>query len=353
MSTSTPAPTPDRDPGASAAPRPAGAGDVALDVRDLQVRIGPAHIVRGVSWQARQGRTLGIVGESGSGKSITVMSATGLVRAPRAQVTGSSVLTGRDGAADLDLLTATDAQRRGVLGGRIGFVFQDPSTSLNPILTVERQLTEGIEAHLGTTRRAARSRALELLELVGIPDPSRRLDTYPHELSGGMRQRIMIAIALSCDPTLLIADEATTALDVTIQAQILDAVKDLQHRLGTAVVWISHDLAVVGGLADEVVVLYGGQVVEQAETLDLFARPSHPYTRGLLASRPRLGVTQERLEIIPGSPPDPRDIGDGCVFYDRCTVRADPRCATERPDLRDIGGGHRIRTFCEPEEVGA
>ena len=324
-------------------------GDIALDVADLEVRIGPAHIVRGVSWQARDGQTLGIVGESGSGKSMTVMSATGLVRAPRARVTGASVLRGRDGEADLDLVTASDAQRRGVLGRRIGFIFQDPSTSLNPILTVERQLTEGIEAHLGKTRREARGRALELLELVGIPDPQRRLESYPHELSGGMRQRVMIAIALACDPTVLIADEATTALDVTIQAQILEAVRELQERLGTAVVWISHDLAVVGGIADEVVVMYGGQVVEQAETLDLFARPSHPYTNGLLASRPRLGEDQDELTIIPGSPPDPRQIGAGCVFWDRCPVRSDPRCETERPDLREIGEGHLVRTFCAPQ----
>lgn len=317
----------------------------ALRVEDLHVRVGAAHIVRGVSWQVARGSTLGIVGESGSGKSISVMAASGLIGAPTYSVEGTVHLADREGPGSADLLRMSAEQRRKVRGQRIGFVFQDPATSLNPVLSVGRQLTEGPRTHLGLDDKQARSRALELLELVGIPDPQRRLKAYPHELSGGMRQRVMIAIALACDPDVLIADEATTALDVTIQAQILDAVKDLQHRLGTAVVWISHDLAVVGGLADEVAVMYGGQVVEQAETVELFTDTSHPYTRGLFESRPHLGQRADTLATIPGSPPDPASIPDRCVFYDRCTERHDERCATEQPPLRETTPGHLVRSF--------
>ncbi|WP_413452701.1 ABC transporter ATP-binding protein [Georgenia phoenicis] len=316
----------------------------ALEVRDLRVRIGTAEIVGGVSWSVEPGQTLGIVGESGSGKSMSVLAATGLVGAPTAQVTGQ-VLLGDDDGGPRDLLTLSPEALRRVRGRGIGFVFQDPATSLNPVLSVERQLTEGLEEHLGMTRRAATARALELLELVGIPDPERRLRSYPHELSGGMRQRVMIAIALACEPRVLIADEATTALDVTIQAQILDAVRHLQERLGTATVWISHDLAVVGGLADHVAVMYGGQVLEQADVLTLFRERAHPYTEGLFAARPRLGSGNEELVTIPGSPPDPRALPPGCVFWDRCTVRGDERCATQRPELREVAPGHRVRSF--------
>jgi peptide/nickel transport system ATP-binding protein len=232
-------------------PRPR-AGAAAFAVEDLHVVLGKgsraAHVVRGVSWSVEPGRTLGVVGESGSGKSMTVLAATGLVPPP-ARVTGRALLDG----TDLLQLSARALER--TRGRRLGFVFQDPMTSLNPLLTVERQITESIEEHLGATRRAARTRARELLELVGIPDPDRRLDSYPHQMSGGMRQRVMIAIALACEPTMLIADEPTTALDVTTQAQILEVVRELQERIGMAVVWISHDLGVVGGLADEVVVM--------------------------------------------------------------------------------------------------
>ena len=318
----------------------------ALEVRDLHVRIGSARIVDGVSWSVEPGQTLGIVGESGSGKSMSVLAATGLIGPPTARVSGQVLLADEDGAGrPRDLLTLSPEALRRVRGRGVGFVFQDPATSLNPVLTVERQLTEGLEEHLGMTRRAATSRALELLDLVGIPDPARRLRSYPHELSGGMRQRVMIAIALACEPQVLIADEATTALDVTIQAQILDAVRSLRERLGTATVWISHDLAVVGGLADHVVVMYGGQVLEQADVLTLFRERAHPYTEGLFAARPRLGADQAQLTTIPGSPPDVRELPAGCVFYDRCTVRADDRCATERPELREIAPGHLVRSF--------
>ncbi|HLT83685.1 MAG TPA: ABC transporter ATP-binding protein [Phototrophicaceae bacterium] len=321
----------------------------ALEVRDLRVRIGSAAIVGGVSWAVEPGQTLGIVGESGSGKSMSVLAATGLVGPPTAQVSGQVLLGDADGGTQ-DLLTLPREALRRVRGRRIGFVFQDPATSLNPVLTVERQLTEGLEEHLNMTRRAATARAVELLELVGIPDPHRRLGSYPHELSGGMRQRVMIAIALACEPQVVIADEATTALDVTIQAQILDAVRDLQERLGTATVWISHDLAVVGGLADEVAVMYGGLVLEQADVLTLFRERAHPYTDGLFAARPRLGAHETELVTIPGSPPDPRALPPGCVFWDRCTVRGDERCASQRPDLREVAPGHLVRSFYTREQ---
>lgn len=317
----------------------------ALDVRNLSVTIGQARIVRDVSWSVDRERTLGIVGESGSGKSMSVLSAAGMGPG-NARIDGQVRLSTSDG--EHDLLTLGGNALRRIRGRRIGFVFQDPATSLNPMLTVERQLTEGPEVHLGMTPRQARGRALELLELVGIPDPERRLKAYPHELSGGMRQRVMIAIALACDPEVLIADEATTALDVTIQAQIIEAIKELQARLGTAVVWITHDLAVVGGVADEVVVMYGGEVLERAETVALFQDTQHPYTRGLFESRPRLGERADTLASIPGSPPDPRAIPGGCVFWDRCGVRGDVRCRTEHPDLVEVSQGHWVRSFYTP-----
>jgi len=317
-------------------------------VEGLGLRIGEAHILSDVTWAVARGETLGIVGESGSGKSMSVLAATGLLPAAKGlRLTGRSWL---GGDAPIENLLALDAERlRRLRGPRIGFVFQDPATSLNPLLSVERQLTEGLEEHRGMTRRQAKHRAVELLELVGIPDPERRLQSYPHQLSGGMRQRVMIAIALSCDPEVLVADEPTTALDVTIQAQILEVVAELQHRLGTAVVWISHDLGVVGGIADRIAVLYGGHVVETGDMHDIFGGHRHPYTAGLLASRPRLGHRSAELAMIPGSPPDPRHLPSGCVFYDRCTVRSDDRCATERPPLvRPEGAaqGHLVRSFC-------
>lgn len=321
----------------------------ALDVRSLSVTIGSARIVRDVSWSVDRGQTLGIVGESGSGKSMSVLSAAGLGPG-NADISGTVQLTTSGGAAH-DLLAMGGNALRRVRGRRIGFVFQDPATSLNPMLTVGRQLTEGPEVHLRMTPRQARGRALELLELVGIPDPERRLKAYPHELSGGMRQRVMIAIALACEPEVLIADEATTALDVTIQAQIIDAIRELQERLGTATVWITHDLAVVGGIADEVVVMYGGEVLERAETVDLFQHTKHPYTRGLFESRPHLGQRTEQLLSIPGAPPDPRATPRGCVFWDRCSVRGDARCHSEHPELVDLGEGHWVRSFYLPEDT--
>jgi peptide/nickel transport system ATP-binding protein len=269
----------------------------ALSVRDLRVRIGKREIVHGISFDVEPEQTLGIVGESGSGKSMTVLAATGLLDAPGASVTGTSTLGGESG--DVQLVGASDRVLRSVHGGRIGFVFQDPGTSLNPLLTLERQITESLETHRRMTRRQANGRALELLEAVGLPDPETRLHAYPHQLSGGQKQRVMIAIAMACDPELLIADEPTTALDVTTQAQIIELVRDLQRDFGTAVVWISHDLGVIGQVADEVTVLQDGNPVEQAPIIDVFDHPQHAYTRELLQARPVVGSS--------GPPPPPDD----------------------------------------------
>ncbi|TLP96806.1 ABC transporter ATP-binding protein [Nesterenkonia salmonea] len=256
-------------------------------MEDLSVSIGRTEIVRGVSFAVNRGSTLGIVGESGSGKSMSVLAATGLLDAPGASVTGLSQL--HEDTRSLTLTSATARELRRVHGNSVGFVFQDPSTSLNPLLTLERQISETLETHRGMTRRAARSRALDLLESVGIPEAESRLDSYPHHLSGGQRQRVMIAIALACDPALLIADEPTTALDVTTQAQIIDLVKELQAERGTAVVWISHDLGVIGQVAEEVLVLKSGQIVEQGPTSSVMEQPKHTYTQQLLSARPTLG----------------------------------------------------------------
>jgi len=287
-----------------------------LQVTDLSVSIGRREIVHGLSFAVEPGGTLGIVGESGSGKSLSVLAATGLLDAPGARVTGSSLLRAGAGGAGagagagaggsvglrtsgrgdakgpdsgIQLVGASPKALRRVHGDAIGFVFQDPSTSLHPLLTLERQITETLETHRKLSRRQARVRALELLEAVGLPDPERRLDSYPHQLSGGQRQRVMIAIALACDPVLLVADEPTTALDVTTQAQIISLVQQLQHDTGTAVVWISHDLGVVGQVADDVLVLRDGEAVEHRPVLDLLDSPEHPYTQKLLEARPRLG----------------------------------------------------------------
>jgi peptide/nickel transport system ATP-binding protein len=264
-----------------------------LSVRDLHVRIGRREIVRGISFDVAREQTLGIVGESGSGKSMTVLAATGLLDAPGAVVTGSSTIA--TDASTTELIGASARTLRAVHGGRIGFVFQDPGTSLNPLLTLERQITESLEAHRKMTRRAASARALELLEAVGLPEPQNRLRSYPHQLSGGQRQRVMVAIALACDPEVLIADEPTTSLDVTTQAQIIDLVRDLQRDFGTAVVWISHDLGVIGQVADDVTVLRDGEAVEQAPILDVFDHPQHGYTCELLDARP----------LVDGSGPGP------------------------------------------------
>ncbi len=304
----------------------------AFRTRDVTI-----HAVNGVSFQVRSGELLGIVGESGSGKSVAMMSLMRLVPAPPAIIDATSVkLNGRD------LLTLDSAGLRAVRGGEIGFIFQDPMTSLNPVFTVGFQLAEPLVAHMGMSRRAARARAAELLALVGIPLPEKRLDDYPHQFSGGMRQRVMIAMALACDPKVLIADEPTTALDVTIQAQILELVRKLREELGMAIFWITHDLGVVAGIADRVAVMYGGCIVEEAPVGELFARPRHPYTAALLETLPNHENKRGgKLRVIAGQPPLLVAPPACCPFLSRCASAVD-RCAVENPALVEIGAAHRV-----------
>jgi len=319
---------------------PDGAAKV-LDVRDLntvfKTRSGEIHAVNHVSFDLEKGELLGVVGESGSGKSVTMMSLIGLLPSPPADVRAGEVLF--DGQ---DLLQIDADSLRDIRGARIGFVFQDPMTSLNPVYTVGFQLREPLRRHMGMNRRQANKRAAELLELVGIPAAAARLKDYPHQFSGGMRQRVMIAIALACDPEVLIADEPTTALDVTIQAQILELVKELRQKLGMAIIWITHDLGVIAGIADRVMVMYGGQVVEEAPVRALFKNPQHPYTKALLETIPHVrGERAARLEVIEGQPPILGDAPRSCPFRDRCPVAIDI-CARENPALFTTGPRHAV-----------
>jgi oligopeptide transport system ATP-binding protein len=306
-----------------------------LSVRDLAVRFdtpyGSVRAVDGVSFDLEQGECLGLVGESGSGKSVTNLALLGLVPMPPGVIESGSVhFDGRD------LLALSPEELRRIRGNRIAMIFQDPMTSLNPLLTVGRQLTEVLEEHRGLSHREARDLCARGLGDVGIPDPEARLDSWPHELSGGMRQRVMIAMALLCQPQVLIADEPTTALDVTIQAQILELLADLQERHGTAIVLITHDLGVVAGMADRVHVMYAGRFVESADTSSLFARPLHPYTEGLLASIPSFdGDPSEPLASIPGQPPDLVELPPGCAFEPRCPLSGEV-CGTATPPLEEI-----------------
>lgn len=323
---------------------PDGATPYILDVRDLKTvfrtRRGEVHAVNDVSFTLKPGELLGVVGESGSGKSVTMMSLIKLLPMPPAEIRGGQILF--DGE---DLATASEDTLRAIRGARIGMVFQDPMTSLNPVFTVGYQITEPLRKHMGMNKSAAADRAVELLELVGIPDARRRLGDFPHQFSGGMRQRVMIAIALACDPKVLIADEPTTALDVTIQAQILELVKDLRKKLGMAIVWITHDLGVIAGIADRVMVMYGGQVVEQAPVRELFANPQHPYTRMLLETVPSVsGERADKLEVIEGQPPILSKHPESCPFHDRCPQAFD-RCARENPQRIDVGAGHDTACF--------
>ena len=306
----------------------------------FKTRTGDVHAVNSVSFELRPGELLGVVGESGSGKSVTMMSLLGLLPSPPAMVDGASVMF-----EGVDLLRCSDEQLRSIRGARIGFIFQDPMTSLNPVFTVGFQIIEPLRKHMGMSKQAARQRAQELLELVGIPDAGRRLSDYPHQFSGGMRQRVMIAIALSCDPKVLIADEPTTALDVTIQAQILELVRELRQKLGMAIVWITHDLGVIAGIADRAMVLYGGQIVEMAPVQELFSRPAHPYTRALLKTLPRLkGARAEKLDVIEGQPPIIKAAPASCAFRARCSVALE-RCARENPQRLSIAPGHDVVCF--------
>ncbi|HKU41862.1 MAG TPA: ABC transporter ATP-binding protein [Polyangiales bacterium] len=302
----------------------------ALSVRDLCVYFrteqGEVKAVDGVSFDVQPGEVLGIVGESGSGKSVTSLAVMGLLPQPPAHFPRGEVLFGGK-----SLLRSSDRELRAIRGKRIAMIFQDPMTSLNPYLTIERQLSEVLELHESLSRSAARQRAVAMLAKVGIPDAERRIDSYPHELSGGMRQRVMIAMALLCGPELLIADEPTTAVDVTIQAQILALIKELQAGSAMSVILITHDLGVVAGMAHRVAVMYAGRIVEAAETSELFENPKHPYTRALLASVPRLDTPPgTALASIPGLPPDLSNLDAGCPFRPRCPL-AMPRCASAYP----------------------
>ncbi|MDM7255782.1 MAG: ABC transporter ATP-binding protein [Paracoccus sp. (in: a-proteobacteria)] len=306
----------------------------------FRTRGGYVHAVNDVSFDLRPGELLGVVGESGSGKSVTMMSLIGILPSPPAENRGGRVMF--DGR---DLLRISPKELQAVRGPGVGFIFQDPMTSLNPVFTVGNQLMEPLRKHMGMGKSQARARAQELLELVGIPDAARRLNDYPHQFSGGMRQRVMIAIALACDPKVLIAEEPTTALDVTIQAQIIELVKDLRQKLGMAIVWITHDLGVIAGIADRVMVMYGGQVVEMAPVRELFANPRHPYTRALLKTIPSVrGAREAKLNVIEGQPPILKAAPSSCPFRDRCAL-AFERCARENPARFPVGPGHDAACF--------
>ena len=313
--------------------------DALLDVRDLHTQFrtseGTIRAVDGVTWDVRPGETVALVGESGCGKSVSALSVMRLVSAPAGRITAGRILfKGRD------LLALSEEEMRRVRGKDIAMIFQEPMTSLNPVLSVGRQLTEPLEIHLGMAPAEARRRAAELLSLVGIADPERRLSQYPHQFSGGMRQRMMIAMALACDPPLILADEPTTALDVTIQAQILELMKSVSRRLGVAMLMITHNLGVVARYADRVNVMYAGKIVEQGTAREIYANPRHPYTRGLLRSVPRLDEPRRaRLEPIQGQPPDLGRLPVGCAFAPRCAHAFD-RCRAEAPTLIPAGPAH-------------
>jgi len=296
---------------------------------------GVVKAVDGISFELKKGETLGIVGESGSGKSVTNLSVMRLIQEPPGKIVGGNVTF--DG---IDVLALPIDEVRKIRGRRIAMIFQDPMTSLNPYLKISKQLMEVTQLHLGHTKQQAREHAVKMLKMVGISDAEKRIDSYPHEFSGGMRQRVMIAMALSCDPELLIADEPTTALDVTIQAQILELIKDLKARMGTSVILITHDLGVVAGMTDKIIVMYAGKVFEQAPTRELFATPANPYTKGLLRSVPDPAHEQgEPLYQIPGLPPDVAHLPPGCPFAERCD-RAEDICGREFPPFVEVTVGH-------------
>lgn len=326
--------------------------DILLEVNDLQthffVEDGVVKAVDGVSFQVESGKTLGIVGESGSGKSVTSISIMRLVPDPPGEIVG-----GRINFAGEDLLTKSDAQMRNIRGNQISMIFQEPMTSLNPVYTVGDQIGEAIRLHQNVGKKEALKRAAEMLDKVGIPSPKQRVTEYPHQMSGGMRQRIMIAMALSCNPQLLIADEPTTALDVTIQAQILELMNELQAEFNTAIMLITHNLGVIAELADEVAVMYAGRIVEQTDVNTLFKAPQHPYTIGLIKSIPKLDISQDRLQPIRGNVPDSFEFLEGCKFVNRCDY-ATEKCYTEEPALEEIVEGHSVRCWNYKQlELGA
>ncbi len=313
-----------------------------LRVEDLRVefrtRKGAAMVLNGVDFHLNAGETLCVVGESGCGKSMTALALLRLVPTPPGRISGGRVLYG-----DEDLAQATEARMREVRGNRISMIFQEPMTSLNPVYTVGDQIGETLRLHSGLDATAARERTIEMLRQVGIPAPERRVDDYPHQLSGGMRQRVMIAMALACRPDILIADEPTTALDVTVQAQIFDLLRELQRDKGTAIMLITHDMGAVAEMADRVIVMYAGRVIEQGSTAQVLGSPRHPYTRGLIACLPELGSSQlhERADLpeIPGVVPSIWELGQGCAFRERCAYAIE-RCAAEVPGMIEVGDGH-------------
>ncbi len=321
-----------------------------MEVKNLTTRFytqdGTVHAVNGISYDLQEGETLGVVGESGCGKSVHALSIMRLIPQPPGEITDGSVMfRGRD------LLRLPKEEMRLVRGAEIAMVFQDPMTSLNPVLTIGRQITEALRLHLGMDGEQARGRAAELLKMVGIPMAKQRLDDYPHQFSGGMRQRAMIAMALSCNPQLLIADEPTTALDVTIQAQIVDLVRQLKEKIGMAIIWITHDLGVVAGLVDRIQVMYAGFIVERSDVKKVFGDPRHPYTLGLLGSLPRMDEEKERLFSIEGLPPDLLSMPTACPFAPRCIYRIE-KCLNAIPPLRPAIGtdDHLIACWVDVRE---
>ena len=312
-----------------------------LQVKNLETSFftpeGQVRAIDGVSFEIDEGKTLGLVGESGCGKSVTSLSIMRLIPSPPGKIVGGEIIY-----RGKDLLRLGTEEMRKIRGNEISMIFQEPMTSLNPVFTVGNQIGEAIKLHQGLDKQATRAKTIEMLRLVKIADPESRVDAYPHQLSGGMRQRVMIAMALSCNPSLLIADEPTTALDVTIQAQILDLMKELQQKIGMALLLITHDLAVVAEQADEVPIMYGGKIVERSKTREIFTKPFHPYTVGLLNSLPSTGAAKKhRLDAIPGVVPNPLHLPSGCRFRDRCPKAAD-LCAQKEPELLEKEPGHTV-----------
>ncbi|GAB3619838.1 ABC transporter ATP-binding protein [Glutamicibacter endophyticus] len=331
-----------------------------LSVKNLSVQFptddGMVAALNGMDLQLHRGETVGLVGESGSGKSVTSQAIMGLFKETKAKISGEITFEGTD------LLALSEDRMRTFRGKKIGMIFQDPLSAMHPFYTVGSQIAEAYRVHNKVSRKVAKQVAIDMLARVGIPDPKKRVDNYPHEFSGGMRQRAMIAMALVCEPELLIADEPTTALDVTVQAQILDLISELQAETNSAVIFVTHDLGVVAQLCQRVVVMYGGQCVEQASVREIFTAPSHPYTRGLMASMPHLSGEDDRLTPIPGSPPALLDLPSGCIFADRCEFAAlvpDNRCQNERPQLLVTGEhaarchGHEMSLLPKTIKVGA
>ena len=311
---------------------------------DFHTQDGVVHAVNGISYTLKEGETLGIVGESGCGKSVSMLSVMRLLAEPPAVIKADRI-----GFFDTNLMDYSKAEMQNVRGRQIAMIFQDPMTSLNPVLTIEFQLKEPLKLHLGMSDKEAADRAEELLKMVGIPEAGSRLKDYPHQFSGGMRQRVMIAMALSCNPSLLIADEPTTALDVTIQAQIVDLVKQLRESFAQTLIWITHDLGVVAGLAERVIVMYAGYIVEDANVDELYANPQHPYTKALLRSLPRVdGTRSQKLDTIEGLPPDLIALPVGCPFAERCDYVKDI-CWKENPLLRSYAPGHKVACWVDIE----